>query len=245
MRRERQFMRLEHQPLTRQNLVRPSQTEPICIAAPSVSGIGETEVLERIVIDLIALAAGGAAAGILTSPALIPIEVVVLSKRVTITECEVFTNKILVNGVLHKDLLFKFASLTEVSETALLSGGDCELTLAETLDLVVDCPFGACIPVPGACPGDTCLIENACIEAERELLIDTTGDTIADQFEEKVCILIQAKSIRNRQVTITPNAENICPGFTPIPDCPENSCMSNVGLPSSTFVTRRTGSTFG
>lgn len=239
-------MTVEHQSLTRQNLVRPSQAEPICIAAPSVSGIGETEVLERIVIDLVALAAAGAAAGILTTATLEPIEVVVLSKRVTITECEVFTNKILVNGVLHKDLLFKFASLTTVSETALLSGGDCTLTLAETLDLVVDCPFGACIPVPGACPGDTCLIENACIEAERELLIDTDGDTIADQFEEKVCILIQAKSIRNRQVTITPNEDNICPGFTPIPDCPTNSaCLSNTGLPSSVFITRRPGSILG
>lgn len=230
----------EHQPVKHLNMIRASQVEPICISAPTVSGVGETEVLERIVIDLAALAAAGAAAGILSSATLEAVEVVALSKRISITECEVFTNKVLLNGVLHKDLLFKFATVTQVTEAdVLLTSNDCTLTLAETLDLVVDCPFGACIPVPGACPGDTCLVENACVEAEKELLIDLDTDGMADQFEEKVCILLQVKTIRNRQITITPNTDNICPGFTPLPVCPTPPCPPQIGLPSSVFVQRR------
>ncbi len=221
--------------------------EPICIAAPAVSGLGETEILERIVIDLSTFAESAADAGLLTAcdpttETCEVVDVVVLSKRVEITECEVFTNKVLVNGILHKDLLFKFAITTDTTLTdSLLTNNDCTLTLTETVDLVIDCPFGACIPVPGACPGDTCLIENACVEAEKELLIDTNGDGIADQFEAKVCILLQAKTIRNQQVMISPTEPNMCPQFTPVPTCPPNPCPSQVGLPSSVFITRRPG----
>jgi len=213
--------------------------DPISIAAPIVSGQGESEVLERIVLDLAELAAAGAAAGLLTSATLVALEVVALSKRISITECEVFTNKVLINGVLHKDLLFKFAAITQPLATDLsLTGSDCTFILAETLDLVIDCPFGACVPVPGACPGDTCLVQNACVEAEKELLIDTDGDALPDQFEEKVCILLQVQTIRNQAVSITP--ATIIPG-PPTPTCPPSPCPSQVGLPSSVFITRQPG----
>jgi len=218
------------------------QVEPICITAPTVSGLGETEVLERIVLDLAELAEAGNAAGILSLATLVALEVVALSKRISITECEVFTNKVLINGVLHKDLLFKFAAETQPLATDIsLTPGDCSFILAETLDLVIDCPFGACISVPGACPGDTCLVENACVEAEKELLVDINGDGIPDQFEEKVCILLQVKTIRNQQVTITPATVNICPSFTPLPACPPGPCPSQTSLPSSVFINRQTG----
>lgn len=229
-------------------MVRPSQVvEPICITAPAVAGIGETEVLERIVLDLDALTLAAIAAGLLPTGIGPVIEVVVLSKRVTISECEVFTNKALINGVLHKDLLFKFAAVTLVADLLgiTLTANDCTLAIADTLDLVLDCPFGACVTVPGACPGDTCLVERACVDAEKELLIDTDGDGLADQFEEKVCILLQVKAIRNQQITITPTEPNICPTFTPIPVCPPNPCPNPTGLSSSTFIRRTTGGVLG
>lgn len=239
----------EHQfPSNHENLharqVRPNVVqEPVCIGAPVVSGIGETEVLERIVLDLSELEAGAEAVGLLPEGFEGSVaEVVALSKKVTITECEVFTNKVLVNGILHKDLLFKFVPDTVAADasTALLTGNDCSVTFADTVDLVIDCPFGACIPVVGACPGDKCEVILACVDAEKDLLIDTDSDGIAEQFEEKVCILIRVKTIRQQLVTVQP-VENICPEFPPTPTCPPDPCVNNTGLPSSTFVTRTNG----
>ncbi|MCG0239752.1 MAG: hypothetical protein L6E13_11370 [Firmicutes bacterium] len=213
------------------------QEEPVCILAPTVSGLGETEVLERIVIDLAELVLAAVTAGLLPAGTTSVVEAVTLVKRVTVTECEVFTNKVLLNGILHKDLLLKVGAETplDLSDT-LLTANDCTVQPVATLDLVIDCPFGACITVPGACPGDRCEVELACVDAERDLLIDTNGDGVADQLEEKVCILLRVKTIRNQQITVQP-VTNICPEFTPQPTCPPPSpCLQF--LPSSTFVSR-------
>lgn len=218
---------------------RPPKEDGTLVPAATVSGVGETEVLERILIDLGALAQGGHAAGILSRADLTAIEVVALSKPVTITECEVFANKVLVSGVLHEDLLFKFKAATSVSE-ALLTANDCALTLTEPLNLAVDCRFTAWIRVPGACPGDTCLIEKASVEAEKERLIDTDRDSVADQFEETVCISIKAKTVRTRQISLSagqvheqapPDASDWPRAQSPPPSFP--------GGASSVFITRR------
>lgn len=212
--------------------------EPVCLNAPVISGIGETEVLQRIVLDLAEFTTAAEAAGLLpTGFQGGAIEVVVLAKKVTVTECEVFTNKVLVNGILHKNLLFKFApdNQPDFSNT-LLTNDDCTLLFAETVDLVVDCPFGACIPVPGACPGDRCEIDLACVNAEKELLIDTDGDGAADQFEEKVCILVRVRTVRDRHLTVQPTTD-VCPDFTPIPKCPPDPCQGS--LPGSARITRQ------
>lgn len=215
---------------------------PVCVSAPVVSGAGETEVLERIRLSVPALLT--AIAPFLPATLVAPVlkEVVVLSQRVTITDCEVFNGKVLVNGLLHKNLLLKvFPTTTSPALTgAVIGGGDCTVAVGTPVDLAVDCSFGACIPVPGACPGDHCQIERACIDAEKELLIDTTGTGMPNLFEEKVCILLQVKTIRNTQVTITPNAVNICPTFPPPSVCPPTGCIDGL-LPSSKFISRPGG----
>jgi hypothetical protein len=227
--------------------IRPNAVaEPVCIGAPVVSGIGEEEILERVVLNLGVLATAALAAGILPAGTTGSFtEVVVLSKRVTIQECEVFTNKVLVNGTLHKDLLFKFTPTTAPFTTGLITTGDCTALLNFTIDVTLDCPFGACIMIPGACPGDTCVIENACVDAEKELLIDINGDNIPEFFEEKVCILIRAKTVRQTLITITPTLPNICPTFPSSTPCPTPVCPPQIGLPSSVFVSRPTGFIFG
>jgi len=220
--------------------------EPICVSAPVVAGAGETEVFEVISLSVPALLA--AIAPLLPAGLIAPTlsEVVVLTKRVTITDCEVFNGKVLVNGVLHKDLLLKILPTTPSTAlaAAVIGGTMCVVSAGTPVDLTVDCPFGACITVPGACPGDRCQVELACVDAEKELLIDTTGTGTPSIFEEKVCIRIQVKAIRNQQVTITPTLPNICPTFPPVSVCPPNPCVGF--LPSSQFIqTRTTGrSTF-
>jgi hypothetical protein len=210
------------QHLTQNQPVQQYQVEePICIGAPVVSGIGETEVLERIVIDLGQLTTAAINAGLLPANIGPAVEAVILTKKVIITDCEAFTNKVIVNGVLHKDILFKFQAATPtVDGPIFVTPSDCTITLADTLDVVLDCPFGACIPVPGACPGDKCEVILACVDAEKDLLIDTTGTGDPDLFEEKVCILIRVKTIRQQLVTIQPVTPNLCPEFPPFPNCP-------------------------
>lgn len=195
------------------------QVEPICIKAPVVSGFGEGEVLQRLLLDLPSLLA--AVAGLLPFPAAYVADAVVLTKRVEITQCEVFPNKVLINGILHKDVLLKIAPITPVNLTGVqVAPGDCSIAVATPLDLVIDCPFGACITVPGACPGDRCEIERATADAEKEVLINTNADPFPEQLEEKVCIHLAVKTIRDRQVTILPVEPNICPEPTPPPTCP-------------------------
>ncbi len=219
---------------------------PICLSAPVVAGAGETEVFEVISLSIPALLA--AIAPLLPTGIAAPMlsEVVALTKRVTITDCEVFNGKVLVNGILHKDLLLKILPTTPSTALAgaVVGSTMCVLSAGTPVDLAVDCPFGACITVPGACPGDRCQVELACVDAEKELLIDTTGTGVASIFEEKVCIRIQVKAIRNQQVTITPTLPNICPVFVPTSTCPPSPCLGF--LPSSQLIhTRAAGrSTF-
>lgn len=229
----------EQQPHAPHQEMAGGQPEPVCLHAPVISGIGETEVFERIVLDLDDLKAAAETARLLpTGFKGSVVEVVVLAKKVQITECEVFTNKVLINGNLHKNLLFKFTpdNQPDLSD-ALLTANDCILSLAETVDLVVDCPFGACITVPGACPGDRCEVDLACVDAEKELLIDTDSDGVADQFEEKVCILVRVRTVRDQNLTVQPHGD-VCPRFTPVPTCPPDPCGST--LPSSARTGRPT-----
>lgn len=219
-----------------------SQEAPICITAPVVTGSGDAEVLQRLTLDLPALLAAAAAAGLLPFAGFVA-DAVVLTKRVEITSCEVFTNKVLINGVLHKDVLLKVAPVTPVAvPPGTISPADCALAVAMPLDLIIDCPFGACITVPGACPGDTCQIERACVDAERETLISTPTSPFPTTLEEKVCIRLAVKAIRNRQVTILPVEPNICPGAVPEPVCPPTGCL-DTGLRSATRVVTGTGAT--
>lgn len=201
------------------------QVEPICIRAPVVSGLGEAEVLQRLVLDLDALISAASATGLLPLTTVYVADAVLLTKRVEITQCDVFRNKVLVNGLLHKDILLKVAPVTPVSLTGVeVTNTDCDITVAFPLDLIIECPFSACVAVPGACPGDTCEIEKACVDAEKEVLVNTDPDPYPEQLEEKVCIQLVVKTIRDRQVTIVPAEVNICPGTEPKPECPPSAC---------------------
>lgn len=207
------------------------QVQPICVNAPVVSGIGDTEILQRLTLDLGGLLT--AVAGLLPFVGGFVADAVLLSKRVEITECDVFTNKVLVNGVLHKDVLLKIAPITPLPLPGVLtSPSDCSVTVAVPVDLVIDCPFGACITVPGACPGDTCQIERACVDAEKDLLINTNGDAFPEVLEEKVCIHLTVKTIRNQQVTILPAEPNICPQ-PPVPSANCPTVCPDTGLRSA------------
>lgn len=215
--------------------------DPVCLSAAVVAGAGESEVLQRIVLDLGELGAAAISAGVLPGDFLgNALEVVVLSERLEITDCEVFPEKVLVNGMLHKNLLFKLAPVDQPDFTRATLGGGCpanSLTVAQLLDISIDCPVDACVSVPGACPGDQCVVDLACVDASQERLIDLDGDGLPEQFEEKVCMRIRVSTIGNRQVSVTPSA-NRCPQFLPPSKCPATPCLSGTqgGVQSSSTV---------
>ena len=218
--------------------IRLSQVpEPICIGAPVVSGTGSDEVLERVVISIPALITG--AGTLLPVGAATVVEVVVLSKTVIPQRVTVMNNKALIDAILHKDLLFKIIA-PAATTTGVITSGDCTATIAATLDVVLDCPFGICVPVPGACPGDIAQV-NFCIEAEQENLIAPTIGATPTLFEEKVCIRADVVALRPTNVTITPTLPTVCPPGPATTPCPTPSCSSQVGLPTSVLVTSRPG----
>jgi len=227
--------------LTPTQPIRLSQVEPICIGAPVVSGTGSDEVLERVVIDIPALLAG--ASTLLPIGLVTVVEVVVLSKRIIPQRTTVMNNKAIVDAILHKDLLFKIAAPL-ATPAGIVTVGDCAATIAVTLDVVLDCPFSTCVPVPGACPGDFAQV-NFCIEAEQENLIAPTIGAPPTLFEEKVCIRADVITLRTTTVTITPTVPSICPTSPLTTPCPTPTCQSQVGLPTSVLVTGTTGTGSG
>jgi len=214
------------------------QPAPVCISAPVVSGTGSEEVLERVVISIPNLIT--AAGALLPVGATTVVEVVVLSKRVIPQRVTVMSNKVLIDAILHKDLLFKVLA-PGVDTSAVVTSGDCTATLAATLDVVLDCPFGICVPVPGACPGDIAQVR-FCIEAEQENLIAPTLGATPTLFEEKVCIRADVVTLRPTNITITPTEPSVCPDPTqPTTPCPTPICPTTVGLPTSVLVTSTPG----
>jgi hypothetical protein len=167
------------------------------------------------------------------------VEVVVLSKRVIPQRVTVMNNKALIDAILHKDLLFKVIA-PAATTTGVVTMGDCTATIAATLDVVLDCPFAMCVPVPGACPGDVASV-NFCIEAEQENLISPTVGATPTLFEEKVCIRADVVALRPTNLTITPTLPTVCPPGPAVTPCPTPTCSSTVGLPTSTLVTSTPG----
>lgn len=176
--------------------------EPVCVQVNRVTGIGEDECFITCTIDL------------QTSDPVF--DVVPLTKEVRIDQCEVFCDKVLINGTLHKELLLK-----EEDDT----GGDCatvacspfnpqRIRCGDVKHLTLDIPFGCCIRVPGARPGDTCQIERAEVDAEKdELVLDMSG--FVDSIIEKTCIHVVVRCIRQEQMTLSGEHRNVCPQLPP------------------------------
>lgn len=225
--------------LTSNQPIRLSQTaDPICISAPVVSGTGSDEVMERVLIAIPALLTGAGA--LLPAGAVTVVEVVVLSRRIIPQRVTVMNNRAMIDGVLHKDLLFKVAA-PAATTTGVITTGDCVATIAATLDVVVDCPFAMCVPVPGACPGDVAQV-NFCIEADIENLIAPSATAAPTVFEERVCIRADVVALRPGSVTITPSLPNICAPVGPVTTpCASPACDNSVGLPTSVLVTAPPG----
>ncbi len=96
-------------------------------------------------------------------------EIKEIRKTVIIDSCKVVFDKIIIDGRLRKDIMFKEAHAGfPLPGTVKGCGGVTTTICGNIKDVDVDIAFTALIPVPGAQPGDTCVIIQAFVEGENE-----------------------------------------------------------------------------
>jgi len=169
--------------------------QPITIVSPTEVAIGESQVL---VVSEIPL-----------NPA--ARRIIEVIKNVEITQCKVINNKVIINGILEKIICFlNMGALSPISSkkpscggeqdqhmTNRVAHGDCKATLAQL-------PFALFVDVPGAQPGDECLIEVAEVVGEKEEPMQVQSDGSFRVLLEKTVVRVVAKVVRTKQIPIRP-----------------------------------------
>lgn len=173
-----------------------------CIKVPEVIGRNTTQILVECVIPF---------------PAQFPaLEIKDITKEVRNLVVHVCKNKVLINGILHKNINYK----TFEGESKF----ECNCSKSDTFfgsvrHVGVNIPFAGFIEIPGARPGDEFQVEFAGVEDGCELDILEEPIPVSQQchinafkvLREKVIILIDIKVLRHIQITVRPEANNICP----------------------------------
>lgn len=171
----------------------------ICIKVPEVVGRNSTQILLETIIPF--------------PPQFPAIEIKDISKEVKDLEIFVCTNKVLINGILHKNINYKTFE------------GNCEhdcctpdTYFGSVRHVGINIPFSAFVEIPGARHGDDFEIEFAGVEdnCEFDKLIDPVHvckDKMHafSKLREKVVVKIDLKVLRHIQITVKPEEHNICP----------------------------------
>jgi len=155
----------------------------ICILAKQIIGANRTEVL---LVDEITF----------VTPVFDIIDIII---DVDITDCFVCTDKVIFNGRMQKNIVYKEPLDPETSEG-----------LVRYREFARD--FAGYVIIPGAVKGDECLIETAEVRMDCEVFIPKVRDVNGNITEatEKVIIDVDLKVLRNRQITVELE-HNICP----------------------------------
>jgi hypothetical protein len=153
------------------------------------------------------------------------LEIREISKTVIIDNCRVVFDKVIIDGRLRKDILFKTAE-----EGFLLPGnvracsGVTQAFAAKIRDIDVDIAFNALIPVPGARPDDDCVVLQAFVEGEKEEAADIhrngTFKTLIDKSIIFLCVRVVRPTTSTSITSTTTAATTTCPtvrsqGFFP------------------------------
>lgn len=167
-----------------------------CIRVPEIVGRNSSQVLIESVIPF---------------PELFPaVEIKDIKKEVKSLLVHVCKNKVLINGVLHKNINYK-------TFEGGMKCGKLDTFYGDVRHVGVDIPFATYIDMPGAKPGDKYQIEFAGVEDDCE--IDILEDPIPKcsvkaykKLREKVIVKIDIKVLREVQIMVYPEQCNIiCP----------------------------------
>ncbi len=144
-------------------------------------------------------------------------EIKELRKTVIIDNCTVVFDKVIIDGRLRKDIMFKEADKGFPRPgTVKGCGGVVGSVCGPIMDLDVDIAFNALIPVPGAEPGDRCVVLQAFVEGEKEEAANINDHGAFHTLIDKSIVFLCVKVVRD---TVS-NGVNGCNQITG-PLCPE------------------------
>lgn len=176
--------------------------EKICIKVPKVIGRNQTQILIEAVIPF--------------PPEYPAVEIKDIQKEVRNLRIFVCKDKVLINGILHKNINYK------TFEKELEPGCRCDFTdgyYGDVRHVGVNIPFAGFIEIPGAKKGDDFQVEFAGVEdcCEVDILENPVCPSKAKtvtayrSLREKVIVKIDLKVLREVQITVKPEECNICP----------------------------------
>lgn len=179
----------------------PKKHEKICIKVPEVIGRNRCQTLVESVIPF---------------PSRYPaVEIKDIHKEVRNLIVHVCKDKVLINGILHKNINYK---TFEGNMDYGLCDDKYDSFYGSVRHVAVNIPFACFIEIPGAQPGDDYQIEFAGVEEccevdilEEPFPVSKLNVLAYKRLREKEIVKIDIKVLRPVQITIKPEHCNICP----------------------------------
>lgn len=125
-------------------------------------------------------------------------EIKEIRKTVIIDNCKVIFDKVIIDGRLRKDIMFKAANAGfPLPGNVRGCGGVVGSVSGPILDLDVDIAFNALIPVPGAHPDDQCVVLEAYVEGEKEEPANILSTGAFTALIDKSVVFLCVKVVRD------------------------------------------------
>lgn len=190
-------------PMMQANYMMPyyMEKEKKCVKVPEVIGRNHCQILLETEIPF--------------APGYPALDIKDIMKDVRDLVMSVCTDKVLINGKLHKNINYKTFDCTGRVKCHC---EDLEVVYGDVRHVGIDIPFAGYIDIPGARPGDYVEVEFAGVEDACEL--DMLKDPcyvrgckypVYKKLKEKVIVKIDVKVLRPVQITVDPERKNICP----------------------------------
>lgn len=142
------------------------------------------------------------------------IEIQEPEKKVEIERCVVIPGKVIVIGRVIKNIKFK----TRCEETLLPGDGRrTRVVCGDVRHCTAFIPFKLFIEIPGAAPGDECIVVEACVPGEIDTLVDDTGDGLFDRLVETIDIRVVVRVVRDTVVKVPAARRPLRAPFVPFP----------------------------
>lgn len=123
-------------------------------------------------------------------------EIKEIRKTVIVDTCQVIFDKVIIDGRLRKDIMFKSANAGfPIAGTVQGCVGVTTTVPGAILDIDVDIAFNALISVPGAKPGDKCVVLQAFVEGEQEEPADLQATGAFLTLVDKSIVFLCVKAI--------------------------------------------------
>ena len=138
-----------------------------------------------------------------------------IDKEVKVTNCKVIQDKVIVNGILHKNINYKTLDECKRTDEHEMEDrhhlkDDFHLVCGDVRHCSVDIPFHCFVEVPGAEEDMDCQIEAAFVEGEKDELICPTKKDTFKVLKEKAIVRVDVKVTETRQLCVNAT-EGACP----------------------------------